>query len=89
MRSREDLEAAFQSLSPRERQVLDFLLQGYLTKEIAHHLELSPRTIEDYRASLKRKMGARTLAELVNLVASLSNHDLDPGGSPDSERRIP
>lgn len=70
-RSREALEEAFRSLSPRERQVLEFLRQGFLTKEIAYRLELSPRTIEDYRASLKRKMGARTLVELADLVASL------------------
>lgn len=70
-RSREALEEAFQSLSPRERQVLEFLRRGFLTKEIAYRLELSPRTIEDYRASLKRKIGARTFVELADLVASL------------------
>lgn len=70
-RSREALVEAFNSLSPRERQVLDLLLQGFLNKEMAHSLELSPRTIEDYRASLKRKMGARTSSELVTLVATV------------------
>lgn len=74
-RSREELAAAFESLSRRERQVLEYLLEGYLTKEIAYRLDLSPRTIEDYRASLKRKMGARTLVELVTLVA-LAGHDV-------------
>ncbi|AWN15820.1 response regulator transcription factor [Salinisphaera sp. LB1] len=73
-RSREELIEAFDSLSPREQQVLDLLLRGFLNKEIAHHLELSPRTIEDYRASLKRKMGARTSAELVTLVTAVRHH---------------
>lgn len=70
-RSREKLIEAFNSLSPRERQVLDLLLRGFMNKEMAHWLELSPRTVEDYRASLKRKMGARTSTELVTLVAKI------------------
>lgn len=70
-RSREELAEAFNSLSPREREVLNLLLQGFLNKEMAHFLDLSRRTVEDYRASLKRKMGAKTSSELVTLIAAI------------------
>lgn len=69
-----ELGAALQSLSPRERQVLGHLVRGRLTKEIAHDLELSPRTIDDYRASLKRKLGARTTGEVIARLAALGQN---------------
>ena len=63
--------AAFASLSRRERQVLLHLAAGRLTKEVANELGLSTRTVESYRASLKRKTGARTAAELAIMLAGL------------------
>lgn len=60
-----------QRLSKRERDVADSMVQGLLTKEIAHKLGLSQRTIEGYRAALKRKLKARTLPELTTMLANL------------------
>ena len=54
-------------LSPRERHVLVQLLQGCGNKEAARVLDISPRTIEVYRANLMKKLGARTLAETLRV----------------------
>lgn len=51
-------------LSKREKEVLEHLLVGSTTKVIARQLNLSPRTIEDHRASIMRKAGVRTTAQL-------------------------
>ena len=55
-------------LTPGEREVLNLILEGKLNKEIASELGLSTRTIEDRRAKLMKKMGASSLAELIQLV---------------------
>jgi two-component system, LuxR family, response regulator FixJ len=55
-------------LSPRERDVLAGLLGGLPNKSIAYDLEISPRTVEIYRARVMGKMGARSLSELVRLA---------------------
>ncbi len=57
-----------ESLSARERQVLDGLVAGHANKIIAFDLEISPRTVEVYRANVMSKMQARSLSELVRMV---------------------
>jgi two-component system response regulator FixJ len=61
------------SLSNRERQVLEGLVSGHPNKTIAFNLDISPRTVEIYRANLMTKMNASSLSELVRmaLVAGL------------------
>ncbi len=56
------------SLSTRERQVLDGLVAGHANKVIAYDLEISPRTVEVYRANVMTKMQARSLSELVRMA---------------------
>jgi two-component system, LuxR family, response regulator FixJ len=56
------------SLSGREREVLDGLLAGKANKVIAHDLDISPRTVEIYRANLMTKMQAKSLSELVRIA---------------------
>jgi two-component system response regulator FixJ len=58
-------EARFAELSPRERQVMALVVQGLANKEIALKLDISPRTVENYRAWVMEKMGAVSLADLV------------------------
>lgn len=58
-------------LSHRERQVLDGVVSGLPTKVIAHNLQLSPRTVEMYRASIMGKMHARNLAELIRIAVQV------------------
>ncbi len=53
------------SLSPRQREVLQLIAEGYATKEIAHMLALSPKTVETHRAELMDRLGARGVADLV------------------------
>jgi len=48
--------------------VLNLILEGKLNKEIAAELGLSNRTVEDRRARLMKKMGAQSVAELVQLA---------------------
>ena len=56
------------SLSTRERQVLEGLVAGRANKVIAFDLEISPRTVEVYRANVMTKMQARSLSELVRMT---------------------
>ncbi len=51
-----------------ERQVLDGLVAGHPNKIIAHNLQISPRTIEIYRANVMTKMEASSLSELVRMA---------------------
>jgi len=62
------IQAKLQSLSPRENQVLQGLLQGQPNKTIAYDLNLSPRTVEVHRANLMSKMGASSLSDLIRMA---------------------
>lgn len=61
-------EERLADLSPRERDVLVGVAAGKLNKTIAWELDISPRTVEIYRANLMSKTGARNLAELMRLA---------------------
>lgn len=52
-------------LTPREKEVMDRIVQGHSSKVIAIDLNLSPRTVEAHRAHIMEKMQARSLADLV------------------------
>ena len=64
----QDLVARVATLSPRERQVMDGLIAGLSNKLIARDYDISPRTIEVYRANVMTKMQANSLSELVRLA---------------------
>jgi two-component system, LuxR family, response regulator FixJ len=68
---RAELQARFAELSPRERQVMALVAEGLANKEIALRLEISPRTVESYRAWVMEKMGASNLADLVRKAMML------------------
>jgi two-component system response regulator FixJ len=74
---RTEVLARFESLSERERQVLDGLVAGKANKVIAHDLGISPRTVEIYRANVMTKTQAGSLSELVRmaLLAGISSGD--------------
>ncbi|KHK93581.1 response regulator transcription factor [Novosphingobium malaysiense] len=54
-------------LTPRERDVFELLARGHSNKEVADHLGISARTVEDHRASIVTKTQAKGLAQLVAL----------------------
>jgi len=69
--SLESRSASIHSLSlltPRESEVLAGLCSGKANKQVAHALSISPRTVEMHRASALRRLGVRTLAEVVTLM---------------------
>ena len=63
-----EIAARIASLSPRERQVMEGLIAGLSNKLIAREYDISPRTIEVYRANVMTKMQAGSLSELVRLA---------------------
>ncbi|MBB4086218.1 response regulator transcription factor [Sphingomonas carotinifaciens] len=68
-RGRREQHGRTMTLSPRERQVFDLLVQGHSNKAVAALLGLSPKTVEDHRAAVLAKTGANGLAQLIALVA--------------------
>lgn len=68
---RREMASRFDSLSPRERDVLVGLVQGQANKAIAYDLSISPRTVEVYRANLMAKMKAQSLSELVRIYLTI------------------
>ena len=65
---REEVEKRIEKLTPREKQVLELVVQGKANKVIAGDLEVSQRTVEIHRARVMEKMQARSLAQLVRMV---------------------
>jgi len=55
----------FAQLTPRERQVLEYIVDGEPNKRIAYHLRLSEKTIEFHRSNIMKKLQAKSLADLV------------------------
>jgi two-component system response regulator FixJ len=69
---RELLEARVAELSPRQVEVMHLVADGFSNKEIALKLDISPRTVENYRAWVMEKVGASNLADLVRKVIALT-----------------
>jgi two-component system response regulator FixJ len=63
------LQTRYNSLSPREREIMALMVTGLTSKEIAQQLGISPRTVEVHRTHVGHKMGAANLAELVGMAA--------------------
>ncbi len=60
-----DLKKRFESLSRREQQVLKLVVSGSLNKQIANELEITEVTVKLHRGSMMRKMGAKSIADVV------------------------
>ncbi len=67
-----ELAARLDSLTAREREVLDLLVSGDPNKVIAYRLGISPRTVEIHRARVMEKMKAKSLPGLVRLAMELA-----------------
>lgn len=65
------LKSAYATLSPRERQVMALVSAGKMNKQAAGDLGLSEITVKIHRGAAMRKMGAKTLADLVRMAEAL------------------
>jgi FixJ family two-component response regulator len=70
---RNDIRRRLDTLTPREREVLDLVVHGKANKVIAGDLKLSQRTVEIHRARVMEKMQASSLAHLVRMVLEVGH----------------
>jgi two-component system response regulator FixJ len=63
-----ELHARLQTLSERQRQVMELAVAGLSNKEIGSRLNISPKTVENHRAWVMERTGAKNLAELVRIA---------------------
>jgi FixJ family two-component response regulator len=75
------LRANFSSLTPREREIMALVASGLLSKQIAAKIDLSLITVKVHRSHILKKMGARSVADLVRMAEALG---INSGESPDS-----
>jgi len=67
----EKLQSRFNSLSARQRQVMELTVAGLSNKEIALQLDISSKTVENHRAWVMERIGARNLADLVRMAMQI------------------
>ena len=66
-----NLQALYDTLSSREREVLGFVAAGLMNKQIAAELDLAEITVKIYRGHIMKKMQARSLADLIRMTETL------------------
>jgi FixJ family two-component response regulator len=66
-----DLRSRLQALTPREREVMTLVTAGLMNKQIAGKLDVTVITVKTHRGQVMRKMGARSVAELVKIAEAL------------------
>ena len=64
----EEPRSRFNTLSARQRQVMELAVSGLSNKEIALQLNISPKTVENHRAWVMERTGAKNLADLVRIA---------------------
>ena len=74
---RRDASERIAKLTSRQRQIMDMVLSGHPSKNIAADLRLSQRTVENHRASIMKKMGARSLPALARLALAAASDEHD------------
>ena len=72
----------YETLTPREREVLHLVAEGLTSSEIAGRLFISPRTAESHRANLMRKLGLRSRTDLVRFAFQRGIVPLESSGAP-------
>ncbi|GJH24277.1 MULTISPECIES: response regulator transcription factor [Caballeronia] len=87
-RSVADLRRSYESLTPREREVMAFVVSGLMNKQIAAEMNLSEITVKIHRGQAMKKMAARSLADLV-LKAEALGVKMPQGASTPSRAQRP
>ena len=67
----EEICNAMQTLTPREREVMNGVVSGLLNKEIASELRITERTVKAHRGRVMAKMGAKSSAELIKMLLTI------------------
>jgi FixJ family two-component response regulator len=65
------LKTSFDTLTAREQQIMSFVVAGLMNKQIAGEVELTEVTVKLHRGNVMRKMGAKSVAELVRMADTL------------------
>jgi FixJ family two-component response regulator len=73
-----NLKALFENLTSREREVLALVASGLMNKQIAAELGLAEITVKIHRGHIMKKMGARSLADLIRMAETLGIHRTKP-----------
>ena len=71
-----DLRASFEALTPREREIMKHVTEGLMNKQIAHQLGLTEITVKIHRGNMMRKIGAKSLPDLVRMADDLGLRQL-------------
>jgi two-component system, LuxR family, response regulator FixJ len=79
LKERHEIKRRLISLSEREREIMDMVVDGKANKVIAADLDLSQRTVEIHRARVMEKMQATSLAQLVRMVIAADELDSEAG----------
>jgi FixJ family two-component response regulator len=66
-----ELKSSFESLTPREQEIMTLVTSGLMNKQVAGKIGLSEITVKVHRGRIMRKMGARSLADLVRMAGAL------------------
>jgi FixJ family two-component response regulator len=76
LEEKHEIRKRLESLTPREREIMDMVVNGMANKVIAGDLKLSQRTVEIHRARVMEKMSASSLAHLVRMVIAVTDLDI-------------
>jgi two-component system, LuxR family, response regulator FixJ len=77
LQRREEIQRRLASLTPRELDIAERVVRGDANKAVAIDLGISARTVELHRARIMQKMGARSLAQLVQMMLSMGSEAPD------------
>jgi FixJ family two-component response regulator len=75
-----NFQALFETLTPREREVLALVTSGLMNKQAAAELGLAEITVKIHRGHIMKKMGARSLADLIRMAEALGIRRAKPAG---------
>ncbi len=76
-KERKITDDGYNTLTPREQQVMRLLAEGHSTKQIAENLFISAKTVENHRSNIMSKLEVHTIMELVRYAARLGLIDVD------------